>query len=412
MHRALSSFAEESSRPSDGDYQPLRAYAAIGDGRTVALVADNGSIDWLCIPDLDSPSVFGAVLDSARGGRFELQPEIPFDVERSYVPDTNVLQTTFITDTGRVRVMDAMTLPSGLAPGRELVRRIEGLSGRVPVRWSVEPRFGYGSRPGRLERRLGFPVAIAGADAMAICPSSAGDWECRGGRISARFEATEGARAQIVLSVSHEEPLVFPAQHEVNERLESTIAFWREWAGARSYNGPWREAVTRSALALKLLVFAPSGAIAAAATTSLPEELGGERNWDYRYSWVRDSAFTLDAFLRLGCPAEAEAFFWWLMHASQRTHPRLRRALPAGWRRSGAGEDIEPRRLPRVEARSGLATQLLPRRSLMCTATSSRPHGFTRVRGTGSTATSGEDSPTSQTSSARAGGSPTPGYGR
>jgi GH15 family glucan-1,4-alpha-glucosidase len=304
-------------------YRPLRSYAAIGDGRTVALVADDGSIDWLCIPDLDSPSVFGAILDSARGGRFELRPEIPFDVERSYVSDTNVLQTTFITDRGRVRVTDAMTLPSGLAPGRELVRRIEGLSGRVPLRWSVEPRFGYSSRTGRLERRLGFPVAIAGRDAMAICPSSAGEWECRHGRVGARFEAAEGARAQIVLSISHQEPLVFPPQQEVDERLESTIAFWRHWAGSRTYDGPWREAVTRSALALKLLVFAPSGAIAAAATTSLPEALGGERNWDYRYSWVRDSAFTLEAFLRLGCPAEAEAFFWWLMHASQLTHPIL-----------------------------------------------------------------------------------------
>src|SRR5207248_3269964 len=116
--------------------------------------------------DLDSPSVFGSVLDSARGGRFELQPEIPFKVERSYVSDTNVLETTFITGSGRVRVTDAMTLPSGLAPGRELVRRIEGLSGRVPIRWSVEPRFAYGARPGRLERRLGFPVVVAGADAI------------------------------------------------------------------------------------------------------------------------------------------------------------------------------------------------------------------------------------------------------
>jgi GH15 family glucan-1,4-alpha-glucosidase len=301
----------------------VRSYAAVGDGRTAALVADDGSIDWLCIPDLDSPSVFGAVLDSARGGRFELRPEIPFEVERSYVSDTNVLQTTFVTDRGRVRLTDAMTLPSGLAPGRELVRRIEGLSGRVPLRWSVEPRLGYGLRPGRLERRLGFPVATAGRDAIAICPAFAGEWECRNGRVSARFEATEGARAQIVLSVSHQEPLVFPPQHEVDERLGSTIAFWRRWAGSRTYEGHWREAVTRSALALKLLVFAPSGAIAAAATTSLPEELGGERNWDYRYSWVRDSAFALDAFLRLGCPSEAEAFFWWLMHASQLTHPRL-----------------------------------------------------------------------------------------
>jgi GH15 family glucan-1,4-alpha-glucosidase len=304
-------------------YQPLRSYAAIGDGRTAALIAEDGSIDWLCVPDLDSPSVFGAVLDKDRAGRFELQPEIPFEVERSYLPNTNVLQTTFITERGRVRLTDAMTLTSGLAPGRELVRRIDGLSGRVPLRWSVEPRFGYGSGPGRLERRLGFPVAIGGREAIAICPSSAGQWQVRGNRIAAQFDAVEGARAQITLSISHQEPLVFPPQSQIDERFESTIAFWKRWAGARNYDGPWRDAVIRSALALKLLVFAPSGAIAAAATTSLPEELGGERNWDYRYSWVRDSAFALDAFLRLGCPSEAEAFFWWLMHASQLTHPRL-----------------------------------------------------------------------------------------
>src|SRR5919109_227710 len=218
------------SRGTERGYQPLRSYAAVGDGRTAALIAEDGSIDWLCVPDLDSPSVFAALLDKDRGGRFELRPEIPFEVERSYLPDTNVLQTTFITDRGRVRLTDAMTLTSGLAPARELIRRIDGLSGRVPLRWHVEPRFGYG-------------------------------------------------------------------------------------AG--------RDAVIRSALALKLLVFAPSGAIAAAATTSLPEELGGERNWDYRYSWVRDSAFALESLLLLGCPAEARAFFWWLLHATQRTHPRL-----------------------------------------------------------------------------------------
>jgi GH15 family glucan-1,4-alpha-glucosidase len=184
-------------------------------------------------------------------------------------------------------------------------------------------------------------VAIAGADAIAICPSSAGEWECRRGRVGARFETAEASRAQIVLSISQQEPLVFPSQREVDERLERTIAFWRRWAGARTYDGPWRDAVTRSALALKLLVYAPSGAIAAAATTSLPEELGGERNWDYRYSWVRDSAFTLEAFLRLGCPAEAEAFFWWLMHASQRTHPSLNVLYRLGGGSSAPERELE-----------------------------------------------------------------------
>ncbi len=216
-----------------------------------------------------------------------------------------------------------MTLPAGLGPGRELVRVVEGISGRVPMRWSIEPRFGYGSSPARVETRLGFPVAVAGRDAVAVCSWSAGEPELDQRRVSARFEATEGTRAQIVLSASHQEPLVFPARHDVDDRLRDTIAFWKSWAGERTYDGPWRDAVIRSALALKLLVFSPSGAIAAAATTSLPEQVGGERNWDYRYSWVRDSAFTLDAFLRLGCPSEAEAFFWWLMQASQLTHPRL-----------------------------------------------------------------------------------------
>ena len=248
---------------------------------------------------------------------------MPFAAERAYVPDTNVLETTFVTDAGRVRVTDAMTLPAGLAPGRELVRRVEGLSGQVPMRWSVAPRFGYGTRPARLGRRGGVPVAFAGRDAMAICSAGAGVPEPADGRIGARFEAAAGARAQIALSISHQEPLVLPAGRESDERLERTIAFWRRWASTRTYDGPWREAVIRSALALKLLVFSPSGAIAAAATTSLPEQLGGERNWDYRFSWVRDAAFTLDALLNLACPPEAEAFFWWLMHASQLTHPRL-----------------------------------------------------------------------------------------
>jgi len=278
--------------------------------------------------------VFGALLDSARGGRFELQPAVPFATERSYVPDTNVLETTFVTDRGRVRVTDAMTLPAGLAPGRELVRRIEGLSGRVPMRWAVMPRFGYGMRRVRLGRRNGVPVASAGRDAMAICSSGAGEPEASDGRVGATFEAAAGARAQITLSIAHQEPLVFPSRHESDARLDHTIAFWQRWAGARTYDGPWREAVIRSALALKLLVFAPSGAIAAAATTSLPEQVGGERNWDYRFSWVRDSAFTLDALLSLGCAPEAEAFFWWLMHASQLTHPRLQVLYRLGGRAS------------------------------------------------------------------------------
>jgi GH15 family glucan-1,4-alpha-glucosidase len=318
------SLSASPSERSAQDYVPIADYAAIGDGRTVALVARDGSVDWLCLPDLDSPSVFAAVLDVDRGGRFELQPDVPAQTQRRYLPGTNVLETTFTTEQGVVQVTDAMTLPNpDLGPARELIRRVNGLSGRVPMRWRITPAFGYGSPPRRIGLRARFPVALAGRDALAVCSWEAGEARIDDEAIFGRFEARASSSALIALCAAHQEPLVFPAREHVERRLEATIGYWRRWAAQRVYDGPWRDAVVRSALALKLLSYAPSGAIAAAATTSLPEEIGGERNWDYRFCWVRDSAFTLDALLRLGCPGEADAFFWWLLHASQLTHPRL-----------------------------------------------------------------------------------------
>jgi GH15 family glucan-1,4-alpha-glucosidase len=211
-----------------------------------------------------------------------------------------------------------------LSPGRELARRVVGVSGRVPMRWRVEPRFEYGARRPRIARHGGTPVATGGADALAVSAWGAGDPVLDEASISGRFTVTPGDVALLVLSAAHHEPLVFPSRREVESRLGRTIAFWRQWVAERTYDGPWREAVIRSALALKLLIHAPSGSIAAAATASLPEQIGGERNWDYRFCWVRDSAFTLHALMQLGCPQEGEAFFWWLLHASQLSHPRLR----------------------------------------------------------------------------------------
>jgi GH15 family glucan-1,4-alpha-glucosidase len=308
----------------DAGFAPIRDYAALGDGRTAALVALDGSIDWLCLPDLDSPSVFASLLDSRRGGRFRLAPDQEHRAERRYLPGTNVLETTFTTAQGKARVTDAMLLPAaGLAPDRELARRVEGLAGSVRFRWSVEPRPGYGEQSPRIDRRIGVPVASAGADAIAVRSWEAGDPECGAAEIAGSFAAEPGTDALIELSYARGSPLVIPPRSEVEARFQATHDFWREWAGSRRYEGPWRDAVLRSALALKLLIYSPSGAIAAAATTSLPEEIGGSRNWDYRFSWVRDASATLDALLRLGCPAEADAFFWWLLHASQLTHPRL-----------------------------------------------------------------------------------------
>ena len=305
-------------------YVPLRNYAVIGDGRSAALVSSRGSVDWWCLPNLDSPSVFGAILDAQRGGHWVLGPEDAAETHRRYVPGTNLLETTYATATGRVRVTDVMTLPRpGLAPFRELARRVEGLDGRVAMRSRIEPRFGYGLSRTRIEPRTPFPVATSGNTAVAACAWDAGRLQIDEGGIGARFETRAGTRATLAVVAAHGEPLIFPSRDDVERRIATTAAFWTDWSARLTYRGPWRDAVVRSALALKLLVFAPSGAIAAAPTTSLPEAIGGERNWDYRFSWIRDSAFTLESLLQLGCDTEAKSFFWWFMHATQRTLPRL-----------------------------------------------------------------------------------------
>jgi GH15 family glucan-1,4-alpha-glucosidase len=321
----MSTQVEPEGHMRPGGYAAIRDYAAIGDGRAVALVAVDGAIDWLCLPDLDSPSVFAAVLDAERGGNFQLRPSVPFRVERRYRPGTNILETTFHTEGGAVRVVDVMTLAGpGLTPFRELARRIEGLAGHVSLMWRIEPRFGYASATTRIERRLGIPVATSGASALAVQSWNADESATGQGAIGGSVDARAGESALIALTIAHQEPLVFSSREQVEARIEASARAWTDWSAGRNYDGPWADAVIRSALALKLLVHAPSGAVAAAATTSLPEDVGGERNWDYRFCWVRDSAFTLGAFLGLGCADDARAYFWWLMQASQLTHPRLR----------------------------------------------------------------------------------------
>jgi GH15 family glucan-1,4-alpha-glucosidase len=305
-------------------YAPIEDYAVIGDGRTVALVARDGAIDWLCLPNLDSPSAFAAILDAGRGGSFTLQPTIPFQSTRRYLPRTNVLETTFTTDRGSVRVIDAMTLPNErLDPMRELVRSVDGIAGTVSMRWRCAPRFAYGREMPRCEWRHGVPVAAWGAEAIGVMSWDAGTPAWRDGGVEAQFDIIEGGRALLAMTCAYAEPLIFPGRQAVVSRLGQTIDFWQAWSRSHDYEGPWADLVIRSALALKLMIFAPSGASVAAPTTSLPEEIGGQRNWDYRFCWIRDSNFMIDALLQLGCHAEARSLFWWFMQATALTEPEL-----------------------------------------------------------------------------------------
>ena len=307
-------------------YAPIREYALVGDGRTGALVARDSSIDWLCLPNVDSPTVFARILDAEPGGSFRLQPAAPFEAERRYQESSNVLETTFTTGEGRVRVTDAMTLTdiTRISPMRELVRKVEALAGTVPLTWAFDPRFGYTHGDTRIERRAGRWFAHSTSDAIVLGLCNIGEGTLHDGVVSGTIELAEGATALLSLSAASKEPAVIPGRDDSERRLQRTMRFWPEWASRIRYDGAWRDEVVRSALVLKLLTFAPSGAIVAAPTASLPEWLGGERNWDYRFTWLRDASWTLDALLRLGVHDEAHAFFWWLMHASRLTQPRLK----------------------------------------------------------------------------------------
>jgi GH15 family glucan-1,4-alpha-glucosidase len=305
-------------------YAPIAEYAAIGDGRTVALVAGDGAIDWLTLPTISSPSVFAAILDPVRGGHFTVEPAVPARTTRRYVPGTNVLETEFVTERGHVRVTDWMSIQDGgLLPWFELCRRVEGLAGTVPMRWRLEPRFRYGAEAGTPYERDGVPIFSDVRLQLAMLAFDAGEPRLSEGAVEGAFDAEEDGDALLTLIGTDDEPIPLPPREEIQVRLDGTVGAWRRWVAGMNYDGEWRDAVERSALALKLLVYAPSGAITAAPTTSLPERIGGSRNFDYRFAWVRDASFCLDAFDHLGFREQLHHSLSWLLSASARTHPRL-----------------------------------------------------------------------------------------
>ncbi len=308
------------------DDPQIADYAIIGDCRTAALVSRDGSIDWLCLPDFSDGSVFAGLLDREHGGSFSVRPQQVFVARRRYIPDTAVLETVFETETGTARLVDLFPILDGVAPMgpmRELLRVIEGISGEVElgVGIDVQPDYGRHSADPRHREGLGWcwswrnEILVLRSD-LPLEPSPKGP--------AGVFAIRAGERRYLSLSYTKNDPAFLPLLGpDAEDRLARTVDWWHGWAQRCTYHGPYREMVLRSAITLKLLTYCNSGAIIAAPTTSLPESIGGDRNWDYRYCWLRDAGLTNQALVSLGYGDEARCFLGWMLHATRLTWPEL-----------------------------------------------------------------------------------------
>jgi GH15 family glucan-1,4-alpha-glucosidase len=310
-------------------YQPIENYGIIGNMRTVALVGMNGSIDWYCYPHFDSPSLFGAILDDKKGGRFQISAGADgVRHKQFYWPSTNVLVTRFLLADGIAELEDFMPvgLPSDSPEYRHVYRRVRCVRGAVRISVACRPAFEYGRKTHDTVVTANGATFKSGSLTLGLSTAVPLTNDGSGG-VSAEFMLSEGKSQVFILRDDCDEGGVPcpPSEKKAEELLHGTVKFWQNWLSACSYHGQWRDQVHRSALALKLLTFAPTGAIIAAPTTSLPEVIGGARNWDYRYTWLRDAAFTVYAFLRIGFREEAAAFMSWIedyasKHASPKEH--------------------------------------------------------------------------------------------
>jgi len=304
------------------DYLPIADYAVIGDTRSIALISREGSIDWLCWPRFDAPSIFARLLDVNKGGHFSIAPSVPFTSTRKYIGDTNVLETTFTCDGGELRLTDLMPVLTEeekqrrVTPFRQILRRVECVRGAVPVAVDFAPRPDYARIVPRIEARGDCVCCAWGARVLNLRHDARFDDRGR-----AELTLRAGERRTFALGYDDHAPAVLAPLD--GDDVECTIDYWSRWSSQLAYKGPYRDAVMRSALVLKLLAYAPSGGIVAAATTSLPEKIGGIRNWDYRYCWLRDASFTVSALYDCGFEREGAAFLDWLLYSTRLTQPSL-----------------------------------------------------------------------------------------
>ncbi|HTB17680.1 MAG TPA: glycoside hydrolase family 15 protein [Bryobacteraceae bacterium] len=293
-------------------YQPIEDYGVVGNLRTTALAGKNGSIDWFCFPHFDSPSVFGAILDERKGGYFQICPTIDEIARKQvYWPDTNVLVTRFLSTDGVGEVIDYMPVSESKdrEPTRGLIRRVKVARGSMRFRLTCVPAFNYGRDPHTVEI-VGEGARFSSANLCMALGCSIPLQEFSHNGVACEFSLEEGQTQSFEfhgLTPGLREQIGLP-EEESEKLFHDTIHFWRQWVGKCTYRGRWRETVHRSALVLKLLTFEPTGAIVAAPTCSLPESLGGSRNWDYRYTWIRDAAFTVYSLMRIGFTDEAAQF--------------------------------------------------------------------------------------------------------
>jgi GH15 family glucan-1,4-alpha-glucosidase len=313
---------------STPDYLPIEDYGIIGDMHTTALVNPGGSIDFMCFPAFDSPSIFCAVLDRQKGGCFSLEPILPdARMRQMYIPDTNVLLSRFHSAAGIAEISNFMVVDGPQTESQALVRRIKAARGDIKVRMRFAPRFDYAraahTATFRNEKRQSVLFQSKGGDdAIALWLHAGVPMELSDGDATAEFSIPQGEHVTFVMELAREnaEPVNLTPEYST-ESFKQTTNFWRRWIGRCTYHGRWRESVHRSALALKLLICRKHGSIIAAPTFGFPAEIGGERNWDYRYTWLRDGAFSIYALMRLGYTEEAAAFNQWLGQRIEELEP-------------------------------------------------------------------------------------------